>query len=254
MLNKNLWTYVTLFIFIIQSHVLMAKTKTSTTITEVPTTESPGLTISEGISDSIYQQTTANITGEATNDINIESSVRIFFPSQFELTNKYFKVPYSSNAGNFLGFMIGPNFPVASISDAQINSFARLGYAYAQGIYQVESDSGLVVRDAVELQWLPLQIGIEALSRPFATNKITAGVTSSLGVDWYTQSGQLDGIDQTFWMPRYEMGVNLTFFPPPKKNANGFNGVRTSAVYYRSFASAQKNRGWAVDLGTGYAF
>lgn len=232
----------------------LAKSKKQAATTEVPTSETPSLSVSEGISEKIYQQTTANISSQSSGTLAIDSSLRVFFPSQFELKNKYFNVPYSENAGNLVGFMVGPQLPLKKMSGSQLNSFAHLGYAYAQGVYAVESDSGLEVKDAVELQWIPLQTGLEAVTRPLTSQRITLGVISSVGIDWFTQSGELDGMSQTFWVPRYELGSSVTLFSPAQKGAGGFDGVRLSGLYYRSFSSDQINRGWAADLGARYAF
>lgn len=221
---------------------------------EVEVSESPGLKMSEGISNKIYQQSTRRISSQTTGTTTIDSAVRIFMPSEFQLENQYFRVPYRENTGSLVGFMVGPSIPVAAFDAIQLNSFAHLGYAYAQGIYDAQSDTGLMVKDQIELQWIPVQAGIELSSRSFSSQRITLGITSSAGIDWYTQNGKLDGMNQTYWVPRYEIGANTTLFSLLRRGEGGFDGVKISVVAYRSFLSRQIHRGLAGDVGARYAF
>lgn len=223
-----------------------------------------GFTVNEGVSSRIYQESRATISSAGSSPLRVESSLRIFFPSDFSLVNKYFEVPYADNTNSITGINIGPSIPLLSLGRASLDTFMRLGYAYSQGIYDVRAESGLDVKDAVELQWIPAQAGLEFTSAPFLAGWMQAGAFSSAGIDWFTQSGQLDGMNQTFWVPRLELGGSMTVLSGTDSNssssaasartAGGFEGIKFSASTYRSFASKQKNRGWAADVGARYAF
>ena len=214
----------------------------------------PSLQLSEGISDRIYSRTTPTLTRQATGSLAIDSSVRLFFPKDFTLSNSYFTVPYAKSSKTLPGVMVGPQIPIVSLGNGQLNSLLHFGYAYTQGIIEADSDSGLSVKDAVELQWIPVQAGLEVVSGPLTSQKIKIGLTSTAGMDWYTQSGQLDGMNQTFWVPRYEVGSSLILFSQNSAESSGFDGIRLSGIYYRTFSTKQVNRGWAADIGAQYAF
>jgi hypothetical protein len=225
--------------------------------TEVPSTETPSLRIDQDVSDKIYLKSkVSSSVNEASKTpiFSLESSARIFFPGHFELKNEYFIVPYGENTSSIGGVMIGPHVPFFSLGTTEVTAFTQLGYAYSQGIYDVKSESGLTVKDAVELQWIPLQAGFELNSRPLTRQQILLGASSAAGVDWYTQSGQLDGMNQTFWVPRTEFGVHVTLFSQGRAAKVGFEGIRISALAYRSLASEQVNRGTAADIGLRYGF
>lgn len=240
---------------IVESPAARAQTQKPASTQEIPAETQPGLTVSESVSDQIYHQTTATVTSNATSALTIDSSLRIFFPRQLELANNYFEVDYAANTKSVPGFVVGPHLPLAvSQSGAKLSSFFNLGYAYSQGIYDAESDSGLAVEDAVELQWIPLQAGLDAATRPFTSQGMVFGLATSVGVDWLTQSGELDGMSQTFWVPRYEAGPSLTLFSNTAASRGGFGGIRLGALYYSSFATPQRSRGVAADLGARYAF
>lgn len=239
---------------VVLSSSLFAKSPTSTKTIEVPSGETPSLNVGDGVSDRIYQRSTATITSSSNGTLAMESSFRVFFPKRFELKNDYFTVPYDINTSSVLGFTVGPKIPLTTLGSSRLSSFSYIGFAYAQGIYNVQSDTGLAVRDAVELQWIPIQTGLEWASSPLTSARMVFGLMASGGMDWYTQSGQLNGMNQTFWVPRSEAGVSLTLFPAEQAGKGGFDGVRLSAMAYRSFASTQINRGSVVDLGARYAF
>jgi hypothetical protein len=222
---------------------------------EIPTDDVPSMTVNRGISETIYRQATASTSSGGVAAVTVDSLVQVFFPAELELKNNYFTVAYGEQAGSIPGFVVGPELPLrGGPGRARLSSFFHAGYAYAQGIYEAETDSGLAVKDAVELQWVPLQAGLDAATRPYTAHGVGFGAQASVGVDWLTQSGQLDGISQTFWVPRYELGPNVTLFGQTAPERGGFDGVRLSAVVYRSFASPQKSRGVAADLGARYAF
>ena len=243
-----------------QAQTAKAKKSVSNNVSpnEVPVDEQadgvPSLQLSEGISDRIYSQTATSLTTQATGSLAIDSSIRLFFPREFTLSNNYFTVPYAQSSKALPGFMVGPQIPLMTLSNGQLNSLVHIGYAYTQGIVEADSDTGLSVKDAVELQWIPVQAGLEAVSRPLTSQRIKLGLFSTAGMDWYTQSGQLDGMNQTFWVPRYEVGSCVTLFPQDSSISGGFDGIRLSGLYYRSFSTKQINRGWAADIGAQYAF
>ena len=235
------------------SHLEGAPAKVSGTM-EVPTNDAPGLSVGQGLSDKIYQRTVDGSSIITHASVTMDSSLRLYFPSQFNLKNEHFNVSYSDNTSRLVGFMIGPQFSLAEFSQVKINSFLHTGFAYSQGIYNIESDSGLMARDEIELQWVPIQTGLEVKTRSFTNQNVNFGLFSSVGMDFYTQTGRLDGVNQSFWSPRYELGSSITVFASDRKGVAGFDGVRLSGIYYKSFASQQLNRGWATDLGAKYAF
>lgn len=230
-----------------------AYAKSHTPVIETPVNDQPTVSVGGDLNDAIYKRSVAQSSSDTADHLTLDSSVRIFFPSQFELSNQYFRVPYARNTKTITGFTVSPQITIANLNDANINAFASIGYAYAQGIYDVQSTDGLDVKDAIELQWIPIQAGIEVLSHAYTSQRVAFGAFTSAGVDWYTQSGQLDGANQTFWLPRYEVGAKVQFFTPSRREA-GFGGLQLATAYYRSFASSQTHRGLAVNLGARYAF
>jgi hypothetical protein len=215
--------------------------------------------VDEAVSVKIYNESRSAISSASTAPMRVDSSFRIFFPAELSLVNKYFEVPYSENANTIMGINVGPYIPLYANNRYSLDSFMRIGYAYSQGIYDVRAESGIDVRDAVELQWIPAQAGIEILSAPILSGWMQIGGFTSAGIDWFTQGGQLDGMNQTFWVPRLELGSSVTILDGSSrgsvaKNVGGFEGIRFSGATYRSFASKQKNTGWAADIGARYAF
>lgn len=225
------------------------------TVSEVPSTEAPQLSLGEGLSDKIYQRSTQTITGKESSPFSFYSAAKIIFPSQFVLKNEYFKVNYADNVSSMLGISVGPQLQLLNFGESKLSTFIHFGYYYAQGIFEAESDSGLIVKDAIELQWIPIQGGIEITSRSFTTYNILASFSASVGSDWINQTGKLDGMNQAYLVPRYEAGPSITVLGTGTKSSDsGFNGVTVSAHRYSSISSEQQNRGWIADVGAKYAF
>lgn len=255
--NSNVLAVMLCLTTALWSHGSFARTKPSQKPVEVPTKEDPGFSVEPGLSESLYQNSikSSSDTEEQKNSYDIDASLRIFFPSKFVLENKYFKVPYDKKTYNIAGFIVGPSTALHHGSDVRLSGFMHIGYAYAQDIYEIESESGLTVKDTLELQWIPLQAGLEFAPTSTQNQKISWSLFASLGTDWYTQSGNLDGTNQTFWTPRAEAGVSSTFFARSSQEKQaGFSGIRASVFSYQTFATSQVNKGLGFDLGTKYAF
>ncbi len=240
--------------FLWQTPVCIAAESKKSAVREVPTSEAPQLSIGEGLSDKIYQRSTQTITGKESSPFSFYSAVKVIFPSQFVLKNDYFKVNYADNVSTLLGVSVGPQLQLLNFGDSKLSSFIHFGYYYAQGIFDAESDSGLIVKDAVELQWIPIQGGLEITSRPFTAYNILASFSTSVGSDWISQTGKLDGMNQAYLIPRFEVGPSITVLGTAGSADSGFNGVTVSAHKYSSFSSEQQNRGWIADMGAKYAF
>lgn len=250
----NLKSLAPLLVVLLVTPAVLAQ-NTAQKAKEVPTEEVPGLVVSEGVSDQIYKQTTMSVSSSGMSAVTVDSFFRVFRPEELSLRNNYFEVAYADNVRTIPGFIVGPELPLAGgKGGGRLSSFFHIGYSYVQGVYDAETDSGLAVRDAVELQWVPLQAGLEATTRSFTTQGLAFGFLASGGVDWLTQSGELDGMNQTYWIPRYEVGPSFTIFSHQQPDRGGFDGIRVSAVVYRSFSSPQINRGIAADIGARYAF
>lgn len=178
-----------------------------------------------------------------------------FKPTEFTLKNKYFSVPYDNNVSNFNLVVLTLATPFKWSANGMWSGFFSLGYAYDQDIYAVESENGLMLKDAVTLSWMPILGGVNFEYSPKSAVPFRPGFRVAAGVDWFSQDGQLDGMQQVFWVPHMMLGPQITIFPQTVgPHATGFEGINLSALYHQGVASPQKLQGWSANVGAKYAF
>ena len=71
-------------------------------------------------------------------------------------------------------------------------------------------------------------------------------------MDWFSQNGELDGMQQSYWVPRYEVGPEIVAFA--SETGTGFDGLHVSGRYTSGFATQQSIQGWMLDAGAQFAF
>ncbi|MCX6117512.1 MAG: hypothetical protein NT027_08225 [Proteobacteria bacterium] len=231
-----------------------AVTRKALNTQEVPSDQTPKLNLSEDISSQIYTESKTVRSEDQKGGISSHTSLGIYMPSKFILKNQNFSVDYTDNTGSISGAFGGPEFIVLTNDHFQLNSVTHFGFFYDQGIYHVESESGLSVQDEVALQWIPIQTGMELSSKPLTQYNIAIGIAASAGVDWLTQTGKLDGMNQSFFVPQMEIGPVVTMFSRSQCTEHGFDGIQIALKKYASFASNQQNRGNLASVGAKYAF
>ena len=172
-------------------------------------------------------------------------------PTVFALENRYYRIPIAEQSNNLpYAFLSGQRvFFERSAFAASI--FGTIGYSNTQGIYEVYSKSGeMALRDSITYQWVPVGLGLTG--ELYAANRIRPGLVVGAGMDWISQSGALDGINQSYRLPSYFGGPTLTLFPNTDKTAIGFDGLTVSSVYRSTFGENEM-RGWAINIGTRFA-
>lgn len=257
-------TYVALIVTLLTSGIgfgaTAPKLRNKSALKEQPTTEVPEVNVSPGLAEKVYKESiTASLDSEiqsrkrsegASDGLGLSTSARLFQASSFVLQNNYFSVPYDAKK-NWLGFATEASIQISEGQNGQISTGVGFSYFYYQDIRSADADVGISVQDAIELQWLPIQTSLYWRS-PIWKAATRVGFGTGVSLDYLSQSGQLDGMSQTFLVPRYELGPELTAFA--NSNVKGFDGLHLAARYTSSFASSQTIRGWLLDAGAHFAF
>lgn len=225
----------------------------------VARTEGSELSIDPKLVDKIFEKSAATTPrqDEAYKSLGVSAGLEYgyFKPTQFTLKNKYFTVPYEKNVPNFNLVSLGFNTPLSLTERGLWSGFFSVGYAYAQDIYSVQSNNGLTLKDTMTLSWMPVLGGTHFTYQMKGVNFVRPGFRLGAGVDYISQSGELDGMQQVFWLPHVAAGPELLFFPRQLRSPDpGFEGVAVSALYHQGIASEQKLKGWSANVGTKYAF
>lgn len=125
-----------------------------------------------------------------------------------------------------------------------------IGYAKRTDTVSVESTIGTDLRDTITVQWLPAAATAEIRSR----NPIFRPYGKvAIGQQWVSQTGHLDGINQTYAIPFASTSLGMSMGKRQFGEVNS-QGVNLGATYSQSIQSEQRLSLWSIDLATGVLF
>lgn len=241
-----------LFIFILAGFLM--EPIQSFAAAESSAQDSPQFQIDQGLVDRIYEKSTkseGNLSSFRSGKISIRPEISYFVPSEMLLSNNYFDVPYKASFGNLPLFSILGVGPLVHIGDFSIDWNGGLAYTYKEGTLQVQSKTASANKERttlLRLHYLPIFLGtamgyqLVPQLKPFVAGRI--------GAQWLYQLANLDGIEQGFWVPFYEVGAGITLWDSSYQDPNAwFGGVTLSALTHTSFSSSQTVAGWNFNVG-----
>lgn len=207
--------------------------------------------IDKNLVNELYKQTIDEGKIETTvvsGSVSVRPQLSYFVLSEFRLTNDYFQVPYSDGFKSMPLLNLNIALPLSSLGRLDLLGQARVGYMYRETLLTAaQKSSGASRTDSIKLHWLPFSLGLKTAYNIKGLTFIKPSLTFGAGAQWFYQSGNLDGIEQGFWVPLYFGGAHFTFFDETHKRNNWFGGVTLGASYQNSFASDQVFRGWSID-------
>lgn len=122
------------------------------------------------------------------------------------LQSKYFTVPYSDVVDSAMSAEASLEKQLFSRGRYFVNGGASFAYSYLEKKMTVYPSAGGQLTDIVRLHWIPLGLGPTlsyALPLGQSTLNFSAGIKG--GWQWLSQSGSLDGMNQNFMVPFYNL-------------------------------------------------
>lgn len=204
--------------------------------------------------NTLYREsmTEAKVEKYTSSGIVIRPTFSYVSPQKFELSNDYYTVPYAADGGSLPTFRLEVGKTFAAFSGVEMSGLISAGYSYRESLISVSAKSGKKFSDLLKVHSLPLNAGVQLDYRIPGVSFIKPGISSSVGFMWFYQTGKLDGIEQGFWIPSYQLSAHLNLFEGLTKESQWFNGVQLGSTLFRSFASAQVFEAWSIDLGVGF--
>jgi len=196
--------------------------------------------------------TEAKVENYASNGIVVRPKFSYINTQKFELSNDYYNVPYSSTSAALPTMRLEVGTLLTNIAGIELSGLVSAGYSYRESVQQVTAKSGKKFSDLIKTHSLPLNAGVE-LSYLIPRVPIRPGVSSSVGFFWFYQTGKLDGLEQGFWIPTYQLSGHLSFFEGTTESTSWFKGVQLGTTLYKGFSTAQVFEGWSADLGVGFS-
>lgn len=208
-----------------------------------------------GLMDRLYDESVTeseNAAVQYRTGVSISPIFSYFNPSQMTLQNDYFEVPYSENLGGVPGISLIATGKLFSFGGIYLLGLGGVGYSMKEGVQKAYSKTASADPERtarLTLHWLPISIGSRLEYRFSGFEAVRPFVQIKSGADWFYQVGQLDGIEQGFWVPYYAYGAGLTLFDSPSTTDRWFGGLTFSLSQRQSFSSQQVVQGWVFDLG-----
>ncbi len=179
-------------------------------------------------------------------------ALNFFSPEQMNLKNDYFEVPYSDSIGTVPGVSLTASSKLFNWEGLYITGLGGVGYSMKDAVQSVTSRTASV--DAIRttkltLHRLPLSLGARMEYRFSGFESVRPFAQMKAGAQWLYQVGQLDGIEQGFWIPFYEYGGGLTLLDAPSSPDRWFGGFNIGLFKSQSFSSDQVVSGTTFEFG-----
>jgi len=194
--------------------------------------------VQEGVVKKIYNDIKAKENEASTSEMSIGAEWLNI--SDLYLTSKYFEVDYKDNVASLQAANVGFATRIVSWNRLDLGLGGNAGYGFKRGSYRARSSTGNNVQDDISLQWIPVRLKANLSYDVFNTPMLVPEVEIGAGSHWLTQSGNLDGMTQSFWIPTYFAGAQLRMFGVSKEGPSSFSGVTLGTRYERQFTDTQK--------------
>lgn len=169
---------------------------------------------------------------------------------ELTLKNRYFTVPYSANLEQIRALGFNLDKKLYSWNDFDFSSVMSIGYSYTEKRMKVISNQGSSLTDFMRLHWFPFTVGISTLYHAPFSRFVSFYTVPKLGGQWLYQSGEQDGISQSFLITKYELEAGVNIWENVDMGMNRtFDGVTLNASFIDSFSSEQKVSAWKIGVG-----
>jgi hypothetical protein len=167
--------------------------------------------------------------------------------NQFTTSTQYFDVDFSGTQETVPVLSIGIAQRISEFEQLDVYAFLNSGFSTSNESTDAVSSLGVDVQDTIKLEWIPLFTGVRT-DFDKLWSSITPSFSLGLGTNWVHQSGQIDGIDQTSWIPMYSAGAGLRFFG--SEDGFSFGGLVVSLDYLKSTSKIHSLEVVQIKMGT----
>jgi hypothetical protein len=180
-------------------------------------------------------------------------SLSYFSPTALTLENDYFRVPYAEGLGSTLGIYVMGSSTLVAWGGLHLVGVAGVGYSMKEAPQKAISKTGDPNDNersgVLTLHHLPLTVGTKAEYAFSSFSAVRPYIGVRTGAEWLYQTGKLDGVEQGFWIPFYEVGAGLVLFDTPASIDKWFGGMVIDISKHQSILSNQSVAGWQYNVG-----
>jgi hypothetical protein len=194
--------------------------------------------VQEGVVKKIYNDIKTEKDAKSSAEMSVGAEWLSL--SDLYLSSKYFDVDYKGNVGSLQSANVGFSTNIVSSGRLDFDIGGNAGYGFKRGSYRARSSTGSEVQDDISLQWIPVRLKANVAYDIFNSSIVRPEVEGGVGSHWLTQSGNLDGMTQSFWIPTYFGGAQFRFFGSAKDDPSSFSGIILGSRYEKQFSDSQK--------------
>ncbi|MBP7843509.1 MAG: hypothetical protein KA116_01720 [Proteobacteria bacterium] len=219
--------------------------------------KSEGIVVDESNFKEIFNQSVvqeSSVLEKRTRSFDVEIGAAYNSINDLILSNNYFTVNYTEELKAVPSMKFSLAKDIWSNSKTAASGLVNLGYSMKQARVLAESKRGTKLTDQVALQWIPLSAGAQIKQKIPGTQHFSAFFAPSIGSQYFYQTGNLDGIDQGYWIGFWNLRAGLVLFEQTsKKIGSVFEGVVLGGNLSQAVVSRQKFSSWSADLGIKFA-
>ena len=201
--------------------------------------------------ENIYDSETQAVrseTLEKTANVEMGIQASLLNATALELNTNYFTIRYQDGTPRIpMAYLTATTSLIRPFYWLDLQAQGKVGYSDVEGVFPVRSQSGLELTDVVKLHWLPLSAGLRFRFFPEAVYWAQPSIAAGIGAQFLNQEGQLDGMNQNFWVPFYYISPALTFFRGAG-SGNWFGGVTAGVTVNSNLSSSNRIQLWSADL------
>jgi len=204
--------------------------------------------VDQGVLDRIFQESVidAKVDIDSTAAFEVRPLFSLLSPTELTLRNKYFEVPYAPGLSGLPSVSVGISAPMRNYGNLGIWAEVRAGYAQKETVTSPRAIGGLAIQDVVRMHLVPLSAALRADYR--LVDWLTPSLAVGGGAMWIYQSGNLDGIEQGFWIPTLHVSPSLKLFEG-RTAGEWFGGLNVGVTYLLGVATEQRLRALSFDVG-----
>jgi hypothetical protein len=204
--------------------------------------------IDKSLVENIYNEKIHSYAHEGHQDSGtfaIGTGVGVLNLAEMSLRNDYFDVRYSESLDHIFMFNIYLSQTLYKTNNFYLQANQSLAYGFVQDLIRVKSSSGVFSEDEISMQYLPLAGALHLGAKNVLMQGSALEFFVGGGSSWHEQSGNLDGVSESFAIPFLKSGARVSYELSQSRYAILLQYSRIRSLEQKHTTEASQ-----VDLGT----
>jgi type III secretion system FlhB-like substrate exporter len=217
--------------------------------------EPTGIEVDESNFKEIFNRSVteqADTVSNRAKSFDVEVSASYLTLTELDLKNNYYNIDYSDSFKTMPALQVAGAWQLVKMGGLKLAPYVAAGYGFKEEkIVATTNKTGVPLKDIVSLHTVPLVAGLQIKHHIPGTKRFSVFAIPTAGAQWFYQSGTLDGINDSYWIPFWGARAGVVLFESNRTSsvASWFEGVTVGTSYRSSLGSSQTLQAWSADLG-----